>query len=33
MNTRIKVNQAVDMKLDDPWVTALWNQLSAEPFR
>ena len=33
MNTWVEDNQAIDMRLDEPWVAAFWNQSSAEPFR
>jgi len=33
MNTGVEDNQAVDMRLDEPWVAAVWNQSSAEPLR
>ena len=33
MNTQVEDNQAIDMRPDEPWVTAFWNQLSMEPFR
>jgi len=33
MNTQVENNQAIDMRRDELWVTAFWNQLSVEPFR
>ena len=32
-NIGVEINQAVDIKLDELWVTAFWNQSSVEPFR